>query len=62
MYSYPSKTSNQKNKIKSSQIKIEYEKIPENLNSQLIQSDENDNEYFNVYFMKSDIKYTTISN
>ena len=65
MYSYPNKTSeqnNKMNKIRASQIKIEYEKIPENLNSQLIQSDENDNENFNVYFMKSDIKYKTISN
>ena len=65
MYSYPSKTSkqnNKMNKIRSSQIKIEYEKIPENLNSQLILSDENDNENFNVYFMKTDIKYKTISN
>ena len=65
MYSYPSNTSkqnNKMNKIRSSQIKIEYEKIPENLNSRLILSDENDDENFNVYFMKTDIKYKTISN
>ena len=64
MYSYPNNTKQNKkmNKIRASQIKIEYEKIQENLNSQLIQSDENDNENFNVYFMKTDIKYKTISN
>ena len=61
MYSYPNKTTNQKyrNKLKSSIVEIEYEKISQNLNSNLIQQDDNDN--FNVYFMEPDLKYKTIS-
>jgi len=66
MYSYPNKVSNQndKNKVfnnglKSYKIEIEYEKISPKLNSQLNPQDENEN--FNVYFMKPDFKYKTIS-
>ena len=64
MYSYQSQISKQKNKmnkLKTSQIKIEYEKVSENLNSQLIPDNENNDENFNVYFMKADLKYKTIS-
>ena len=66
MYNNPNKVSNQNNKnkdftngLKSSKIEIEYEKISPKLNSQLIPQDENEN--FNVYFMKPDFKYKTIS-
>ena len=66
MYSNPYKFTIQnnqnyhpKNKLKSSQIEIEYEKISEKENPQLNQVNENDN--FNVYFMKPDFKYKTIS-
>ena len=67
MYSYPNKASNQnfknkdvKNKLKYSKVEIEYEKISPKINSQNIPPDENEN--FNVYFMKPDLKYKTLSN
>ena len=66
MYSYPSQAQNQNNKnkdfkngLKSYKIEIEYEKISPKLDSQLNPQDENEN--FNVYFMKPDFKYKTIS-
>ena len=66
MYSYPNKAQNQNNKnkdfkngLKSYKIEIEYEKISPKLDSQLNPQDENEN--FNVYFMKPDFKYKTIS-
>ena len=66
MYSYQNNLSNPnnknsifKNKIKPSKIEIEYEKISQKINSEFIPVDENDN--FNVYFMKPDLKYKTIS-
>ena len=62
MNSFPIKGTNQnniKNKQKSSKIEIEYEKISPKINSQIIPLEENEN--FNVYFMKPDLKYKTIS-
>ena len=62
MNSFSIKGTNQnniKNKQKSSKIEIEYEKISPKINSQIIPSEENEN--FNVYFMKPDLKYKTIS-
>ena len=67
MYSYQNKAQIQnnknfsfKNKSKASKIEIEYEKISPKENSKFLISDENEN--FNVYFMKPDFKYKTISN
>ena len=67
MYSYQNKAQIQnnkncslKNKSKASGIEIEYEKISPKENSKFLISDENEN--FNVYFMKPDFKYKTISN
>ena len=62
MNSFPIKGTNQNNinnKQKSSKIEIEYEKISPKINSQIIPLEENEN--FNVYFMKPDLKYKTIS-
>ena len=50
-----------KNKLKSSRIEIEYENISKNLNSHLIQEEDNENDNFNVYFMEPDLKYKTLT-
>ena len=62
MNSFPIKETNQNNiinKQKTSKIEIEYEKISPQIQSELITSEDTEN--FNVYFMKPDLKYKTIS-
>ena len=62
MNSFPIKETNQNNiinKQKTSKIEIEYEKISPQIQAELITSEDSEN--FNVYFMKPDLKYKTIS-